>query len=138
MNRLKEKKEEQPKAKAVPNAASKVTRSVVDVLNGNFLSKENAVKHLPYIFFLTFILISYIAYDYYAEKVVKQITQLDKELGELKTEETDIKSELSIDSKQTQVVRKVTELNLGLLVSIEPPQKIVVDQETYETLKEEK
>lgn len=126
MNRLKEKKEEKAKPKKKGN---KVTRSVVDVLNGNFLSKENAIKHLPYLFFLTGILICYIAYGYYSEKVVKDIAQLDRDLKELKSEETSIKSMMSFHSKQSQVEQKINGLELGLKVPVEPPYVIEVSND---------
>jgi hypothetical protein len=133
MNKIKEKKEEKPKTKAKGN---KVTRSVVDVLNGNFLSKENAITHLPYLFFLTFILISYIAYGYYAEKVVKEIAQIDKKINTLKWEETNEKSKLSFRSKPSEVKRQVDRWELEL-DKTEPAEVIVLTKEQVAAYNEE-
>lgn len=127
MNRLKDKEESKTseKPKPIKKGGNKVARSVLNVLNGNFLSKENMVKHLPYLFFLTFILVCYIGYGYFAEKTVKELNRVAKELKELRAEETTIKSNLSKRSKQSQVAAAVAPF--GLVESLDPPFKIEVE-----------
>jgi len=125
MNKIKPKKEESPKAEK--RKKSGVARSVINVLNGEFLSRETAVQHLPYMFFLTFLLICYIAYGYYAEKTIRELDTVNSELKELKTEEAFTSSQLDTRRQETEVRPKVEAL--GLRSYQEPPLIIRVSDE---------
>ena len=46
---------------------SKAARSVASVVSGNFLSKEATIKNFPFIFFLSFLAICYIANGFYSD-----------------------------------------------------------------------
>ncbi|MDQ3108582.1 MAG: FtsL-like putative cell division protein [Bacteroidota bacterium] len=120
---------EVPKPTAEPKRKSSggniVTRNVSSVLTGAFLSKERAVKALPFIFFLTFVFLLYIANGYYAEGQIRQQNKLTNELKELRSEFIISKSELSDLSKQSEVAKRL-EL-LGVKESVEPPRKIIVN-----------
>lgn len=127
MNKFKEvpKQEEQPtekKSKAVkPN---KIARSFLNIFSGNFLSKDYVILQLPFILFLTLIGLGYIANGYYAEKSVREISRINTELKELKSEYIISESELMFMSNQSQVANAVAPF--GLKESTVPPKKIVV------------
>ncbi len=82
------------------------------------------MKVMPYIFFLTLIGLVYIANSYYAERTIRDIDAVTKELKTLRTEYITGKSELMIISKQSEVARSVAPH--GLKESVEAPRKIVV------------
>lgn len=82
------------------------------------------MKVIPYIFFLTLIALIYIANSYYAERTVRDIDAVTKELRTLRTEYITGKSELMIVSKQSEVARSVA--SQGLKESVEAPKKIIV------------
>jgi hypothetical protein len=105
-----------------------VTRNVGSVLTGAFLSKEKAVKALPFIFFLTLVTLLYIANGYYAEGQIRKQNKLTNELKELRSEFIISKSELSDLSKQSEVAKRLE--TLGVKESVEPPRKIVVKSKT--------
>ena len=132
MNTFK-KVEEKPKKK---KETGKVSKSLSNIFSGNFLSRENVVSSLPFIFFLTFLGILYIANGYYAEKAVREWYKVGNELKELHSEYITTKSDLNYKSKQSQVAEATAELDIK--ESTTPPTKIVVDEDELEKLQEER
>ena len=101
-----------------------LARTFIGVLNGSFLTKENAVQRLPLLFFLTLLLICYIANTHYAEKTVREIDKLNRDLKELSSEYISTKSDLMFRSKQSEVAKSVE--HMGIKESVVPPKKITV------------
>lgn len=127
MNKFKEvPAQEQPaeKRSTPKNRGNKVARSFLNIFSGNFLSKDYVIHQLPFILFLTGIGLGYIANGYYAEKSVREISRINSELKELKSEYITTKSELMFMSNQSEVAR--ASATLGLKESVTPPKKIVV------------
>lgn len=112
--------------------ARPVSKSLVNIFSGNFLSKENVVTSLPYIFFLTFLGILYIANGYQAEKTVRKLNKVENELKEMHSEYITIKSDLNFKSKQSQVAQATR--RFGIIESTTPPTKIVVDENDMEKI----
>ena len=79
--------------------------------------------------------LGYIANGYYAEKSVREISRINTEIKELKSEFITAKSELMFMSNQSEVARAV--IPFGLKESTVPPKKIVV-QANNNTLTENK
>jgi cell division protein FtsL len=123
-------KEEEKKSKK--KETGRVSKSLSNIFSGNFLSKENVMGSLPYIFFLTFLGILYIANGYNAEQTVRNLNKVGNELKELRSEYITIKSDLNYNSKQSQVAQATIEL--GVKESAIPPKKIVVDKEEMEKI----
>ena len=111
-------------SKASSKKPSKIARSFLNIFSGNFLSKDNVIHQLPFILFLTLIGLGYIANGYYAEKSVREISRINTELKELKSEYITTKSELMFMSNQSEVAR--ASAPFGLKESTVPPKKIVV------------
>ena len=105
-------------------SGNKVARSVLNIFSGNFLSKDYVILQLPFILFLTLIGLGYIANGFLAEKSVRQISNLNSRLKELKSEYITTKSELMFMSNQSEVAHAVAPF--GLKESTVPPKKIVV------------
>jgi len=127
MNQLKQ-KEETVKQAVKKQKKGRYFRYFLDVLNGNFLTKDGAIASLPFVFFITFICLCYIGNGYYAEDTVRDINALGAELKELKTEYIITKTDLMFNSKQSQVA-KALEYS-GVKESVVPPKKIVVYKES--------
>lgn len=127
MNKFKEVPlQEQPteKKSSPKNRGNKIARSFLNIFSGKFLSKDNVIHQIPFILFLTLVGLGYIANGYYAEKSVREISRINTELKELKSEYITTKSELMFMSNQSEVAR--ASAPLGLKESIVPPKKIVV------------
>jgi hypothetical protein len=114
---------EEPKRKS--GGGNIVTRNVGSLLSGAFLSKEKAVQAVPFIFFLTFLTLLYIANGYYAEGQIRKMNSLNNQLKELRSEYIISKSDLSALSLQSVVVEKLKQSGVKESTA-EPPRKIVV------------
>lgn len=79
-------------------------------------------RNLPFLLFLAVIALVYIANSHLAEKKVRRINKLGKEIRELKWEYLSVKSELMFRSKLSEVSKAVEPLGLKELNT--PPQRI--------------
>jgi hypothetical protein len=126
-NKFKEKTEEQEVKSPVKEPRKpqgKVARSITNVISGSFLSSEGTVRLLPFIFFLCFLAICYIANGYYAEQKVKQLNKVSNELKELKSEYIITKSDLMFVSKQSEVAKSAAVIGI-VEAKDDPPKKII-------------
>ncbi len=82
------------------------------------------VHNMPFIGFLSALALVYIANSHMAEKKVRRINKLGREIKELRWEYLNVKSELMFRSKMSEVSKAVEPL--GLKVLNNPPQKIVM------------
>ena len=108
------------------NKGKNFAKPLISVISGNIFTKEEVVKHMPYVLFLAFIALLYIANGYYAEDTVRQLNKADNELKELRSEYITTKSDLMYISKQSEVANMAEKKIPGLKESLVPPQKIVV------------
>ena len=127
-NKFKEQpKQEQFKADDfVSQKGNKMVRSVASVVSGNFLSKESTLEKLPFIIFLSFLAICYIANGYYADDQIRRMNSLTGEIKELRTQYIVVKDSLVIKSKQTEVAKALDKTQTGIKESVVPPKKIIV------------
>ena len=125
-NKFKEQpKAEEPKRSEKPVKENKVVRSVANVVSGSFLSKEYTIKNLPFIFFLSFLAVCYIAKGYYDDDQVRKLNRLTNELKD-QTQYIVVKDSLVIKSKQTEVAKALAAKATGIKESVVPPKKILV------------
>ena len=123
MNKLKEiPKKQEPEKKAKKN---KVGLYFFSIVSGSFLSKEETIKLLPFVFFLFTMAILYIANGYYSEDKIRQLSKVTNELKELRSEYITSKSDLMFISKQSEVAKAV--LKFDIKESVVPPKKILVE-----------
>jgi hypothetical protein len=113
---------------STPKKENPLGKALHGVLDGSVLTKESFVKILPFIFYLTFLAILFIANTYYAERTVMRIEQTKKELKEFRSEHIATKAELMIKSKQSEVSIRLAPL--GIKPTLVPPEKIIVTVDT--------
>lgn len=87
------------------------------------------VKYVPYVLFLTALGVFYIGNTHYAEKTVRKIDRLKVEVEDLRADYTTLKSDYMFASKQSEVAKSVR--NSGIIESVEPPFKIVIQEGEY-------
>ncbi|MCD4834343.1 MAG: hypothetical protein K8R31_11150 [Bacteroidales bacterium] len=102
--------------------------SIKDLLDGSLIANDFVLKQLPYIVFLVILAFIYIANRYHAEKVVRASIELTKEINDLRAEAITTSSELMFNSKQSEVTKLVESKGLGLIESVEPPKKIIIEE----------
>jgi len=101
--------------------------SAKNLIDGSVLTRNWVVNKVPFIMFLTFLAILYIANRYHAERVVRETVKMQREVKELRFESITTAADLMYISKQSEVARMVKEKKLGLEELVEPPSKIVIE-----------
>jgi hypothetical protein len=87
---------------------------------------EAATNALPFIFFLAFLGMIYIGNRHLAEKNIRDIDKISKEVKELSWDYKAAKAELAYKSTLTEVAKRAD--TLGVKESIQPPQKITAEE----------
>lgn len=108
---------------SMTNRHISVGKSLTSVLDGSFLTKENLLKQIPFMVFITFLGIFYIANSYNAEKTIIDINRTKKQLEELRYEYITTKSTLMFQSKQSEVAYRLAASQVK--ESTVPPVKLV-------------
>ncbi len=108
---------------SMKNRHISVGKSVASVLDGSFLTRENLLRQIPFMVFITFLGIIYIANSYNAEKTIIDINRTKKQLEELRYEYITVKSTLMFQSKQSEIAYRLAASQLK--ESTVPPIKLV-------------
>jgi hypothetical protein len=95
-----------------------------ELIDGTILVRDNMIRQLPYILFLTFLGVIYIGNRFHAERMVRLINKLKIEVSDLRAEQITTTSELMNISRPSEVAALVEEKGLGLKESMEPPNKL--------------
>ena len=103
---------------------NKVKRGFLSIISGGFLAGESTLSSLPFLLYVAFLGMLYIANGYYAHNRLKDLDSLDNSITELRTQYIIAKDKLMYLSKESEL-NKTTE-GLGLKESVVPPGKIVV------------
>jgi hypothetical protein len=108
-NKIKEKKVddkivEQEKPKKKKNSA--VSRNIVRLMNMfGIFNRDQVVHAMPFILFITILIIGYIGNSYYAEHVIREIDKKKTDLKEKRAQYISIMSRLNYQSNQTEVAK---------------------------------
>jgi hypothetical protein len=95
----------------------------------NYFEEGFPVKYLPKILFVMVLGLVYISNTHYAEKTVRKINIIQANVEDLRADYTTLKSDLMFASKQSEVAKKVKELELK--ESLTPPYKVEVEEGEY-------
>lgn len=87
------------------------------------------VKYIPRALFVTAILIFYIGNTHYAERTVRRIDKMKREVENIRADFTTLKAEHMFSTKASEIAKKVAPM--GLQESLTPPTKIVVKEGEY-------
>ncbi len=99
------------------------------LLTDGAVSKEAATEMLPFLLFICFLSMLYIANSHMAVKNIRDIDRLNKEVKELSWEYKSLKADLMFKSKLTEVAKKVD--TLGLKELTEQPKKIIISRDEH-------
>jgi hypothetical protein len=106
---------------------SRVGKAIRSVLDGSILTRDLAIRLLPFVLFLALICVVYIANSYYAEKTIIKTDKIRRQLKDLEDKFISSKSELMMCSKRSEVAAMID--SIGVIESLQPPKKIFVQQE---------
>jgi len=96
-------------------------------LSKGAISTETATSALPFVLFLAFLGMMYIGNMHMAEKNIRDIDKLEKEVKELSWDYKTTKAELAFKSTLTEVIKRAD--TLGLKEPIAPPVKLTVKED---------
>lgn len=105
------------------NKKISIGKSIASVLDGSFLTKENLLRQIPFMVFITILGVIYIANSYNAEKTIIEISKTKKELEELRFEYITTKSNLMFLSKQSEIAYRLA--GSEIKESTVPPIKLI-------------
>lgn len=88
------------------------------------LNYQWIVKNFPFFLFLSLLAVIYIYNGHYADKTVRNINSVNKELDELNYEYKTLKSEVMFRSKQSELSKAVESYGLKELTA---PPAVLVD-----------
>ena len=109
-----------------PRTSVGVGKSIYGILGGTFLAGKKTRKLFPFIFYIAFLAILYIANTYIAERKIRKMDEIRGELKELRFEYINTKSDLMSQTKQSSITKKLA--NEGLKESVTPPNKLIVEE----------
>jgi len=98
--------------------------SFYNIVKGTFLVNDDSLKNWRFILFLSFLALIMIASSHMADKKVHKISQLSKDVKELKSEYVDIRMKLMQTKMESEVIAAMAKR--GLQPSVTPPQKIKI------------
>lgn len=101
-------KEEQKKQRAPKVKKPKGKQSlIVQILNGEILTKDVVLNNLGYIFFCIFLLMLIVAKGYLGKQLTKDIDQSLRDLDATKAEYVEAKAKLEDRTKRYELVKKL-------------------------------
>ncbi|MEI7596304.1 MAG: FtsL-like putative cell division protein [Bacteroidota bacterium] len=104
------------------NTIGKFLQSIID---GSFLTRDNYVKSIPFLLYVVFIALLYIANTFLAERTIRTIESTKLELKELRAEYLSLKTVIMKGKKQSKVAEILLKSNTNIKEAIAPPKKIV-------------
>lgn len=103
-----------------------VKKSFKDLSSIGSISTTWILKNLPFVAFLGFMTTIYIANAHYAEKNVREIQIVQKELKDLRREYNSLQAENMSKQRMSEVAKTVKPLDLK--VFNKKPKKIIVEE----------
>lgn len=116
--------EEAPKKKRSTKTARKFLK-VMHVFG--IFNRDQVVKMMPFILFLSVLILFYIGNSYYAERTIREINKVKSEVKEKHAEFISTSSELSFRTIQSEVAKAIAPMEIK--ESTEPQKKIIVAQD---------
>ena len=100
-----------------------------DLIDGNVLTRKAVLKQSRFILLLVLIAFLSIANRNHSEKTVIRLNRLQSDVKEMRSKSISTSSELVKISRQSEVMRLVNRHDLGLEENLEPPKKLIQNEE---------
>lgn len=113
---------EKKQAKRTRQKIEKKPSAFVQILNGDFLTKEFMLGNLSFIFFVMFLLLLTVSKGYYGKRLSDGVNKTQLELNELTSDHFEAKTRLE---EETQRVKLVDELAPRGLKETVNPTKVI-------------
>ncbi len=94
------------KAKAT-EGGNKKPSSFVQILNGDFLTKEFMIKNLNFIFFIMLLLLMIVGKGYYGKRLSSDVMNTQKEVDELTSDYFEAKATLEEKTRRSELSQRL-------------------------------
>ena len=91
-----------------PVGQGKKASALAQILNGEFLTKSFVLNNLPYIFFILFLLMVFVAKGYYVKQLNDDIKMNQTELNQNAADFIDQKTKLEDETKRYKLLEKLS------------------------------
>jgi hypothetical protein len=115
---------EEKKKKKSSKSSSKSVRSnpLVQILNGEFLTKEFVLNNLTFIFFIIFLLLLLVGKGYYGKQLSKDAENAQTELDEMSANYVEVKAKLEEETRRSKLRERLEPRGLHETVN---PTKVI-------------
>ena len=103
-----------------------MARPLKDYAHVGTMMSDWIFGNIPFVFFLFFLCLIYIANSNYGEKQVRQITTLEKDIKDLKWRYNGAKAEVMLSTKQSEIEKRVEPF--GLKATNQRTKRIVIEK----------
>jgi hypothetical protein len=117
-----QKKQEPKKAKKKVAGKKKRPNALIQILNGDFLTKEFVLNNLNFIFFIIFLLLILVGKGYYGKQLSKDADKAQIELNELSANYIETKAKLEEETRRYKLIDKLGPKGLNETVN---PTKVI-------------
>lgn len=116
----------QEKSSAKPKIKKGRSKALVQIINGDFFSREFVIENLGFIFFIMLLLLLIIGKGYYVKQLSDEIISTKKSLDEATSDYVDMKVKFERNTTREKLLEKLK--GSGLKESIEPPMVIRIEK----------
>lgn len=122
------KSEKEKKKKEKKKAAKERKPSAfVQIMNGDFLTKEFMLNNLDFIFFIIFLLLLVVGKGYYGKELTKKVNDTQVELEEVRSDYFESKARLEEETGRAKLVDELE--STGLKETVNPTKVIRIRKE---------
>jgi cell division protein FtsL len=125
-----EKKTRKKKGRRLFKSGGKQSKTMVQIMNGEFLTKTFFLNNLSYIFFVIFLLILIVTKGYYVNQLADDISDTETEVGNITADYVETKAALEELTRRTELIERLSPL--GLRETVNPTKVIRVDKKNEE------
>jgi len=108
-------------------SSEKSKSAFVQILNGDFLTKEFVLNNLSFIFFIIFLLLLSVGKGYYGKQLAKDADKAQDELNELSSDYLEVKARLEESTRRQILIEKLGKE--GLIETVNPTKVIRIKRE---------
>ena len=117
-----EQKKKAKKRTKVKSTKQKKPSAFVQILNGDFLTKEFILNNLNFLFFLMLLLLLIVGKGYYGKQLSNDVIRTQKELNEATSEYFEAKAKLEEETRRTVLSNSLEPIGLK---ETENPTKVI-------------
>lgn len=106
---------------------SKRPSAFIQILNGDFLSREFILNNLGFILFIFLLLLLMVGQGYYGKQLTSEVNKSQKELDELTGDYFDAKARLEENTQRSKLIEQLEDT--GLKETVNPTKVIRVSKD---------